>query len=367
MTISGWALGVGVALALAPTAFGPADAAGRVVNVYNWSDYIDSQILKDFERDTGIKVVYDTYDSNEVLETKLLAGKTGYDVVVPTSYFLAREIRAGAIRALDKAKLPNLAHLSPAIMARMARFDPGNDHAVVYMWGTSGIGFNADMIGKRMQDAPTGSLRMVFDPAVAAKFADCGIMVLDAPDEIVPAALKYLGEDPDSKDPKTLAKAEAALLKVRPYIRKFHSSEYIEALANGDICLAFGWSGDVVQAKKRAEEAKRGVLIEYRIPQEGAQMWFDSFAMPNDAPHPAEALAFIDYMMRPDVIARASNFVFYPNANRDADDLVSAEVKSDPEIYPPPDTFARLYTISPYDQAAQRVLTRVWTHVKGAS
>jgi len=346
---------------------GAAQAADKVVNVYNWSDYIDESILRDFERETGIKVVYDTYDSNDILETKLLAGKTGYDVVVPTSGFLAREIRAGVLRPLDKSKLPNLVHFSPTIAERMQKFDPGNKYAVVYMWGTSGIGYNVDKIARRMADAPVDSLRMIFDPAVVAKFADCGVYVLDAADELVPAALKYIGENPDSKDPAVLEKAKAVLLKVRPYIRKFHSSEYIEALANGDICLAYGWSGDVVQAKKRAEEAKNGVHVEYRVPREGAQMWFDSFAMPKDAPHPEAGLAFIDYMLRPEVIAKASDYVFYPNANKDADALVKAAVKSDPDVYPPAAVLPRLYTISPFDQAAQRVLTRIWTQVKGAS
>jgi putrescine transport system substrate-binding protein len=358
--------GMGFALALLASA-GAAQAADKVVNVYNWSDYIDESILQDFARESGIKVVYDTYDSNDILETKLLAGKTGYDVVVPTSNFLAREIRAGVLMPLDKAKLPNLSHLSPDIAARMQKFDPGNNYAVVYMWGTSGIGYNADKIKARMADAPVDSLRMIFDPAVVSKFADCGVYLLDAPDELVPAALKYIGEDPDAKDPATLEKAEAVLMRVRPYISKFHSSQYIDDLANGDICLAYGWSGDVVQAKKRAEESKIGVHIEYRVPREGAQMWFDSFAMPKDAPHPDAALAFINYMLRPEVIAKASNFVFYPNANRDADALVKPEVKSDPDIYPPAAILPKLYTISPFDQTSQRVLTRIWTQVKGAS
>ena len=341
--------GMGFALALLASA-GVAHAADKVVNVYNWSDYIDESILKDFERETGIKVVYDTYDSNDILETKLLAGKTGYDIVVPTSNFLAREIRAGVLQKLDKSRLPNLTHLSPEIALRMQKFDPGNDYAVVYMWGTSGIGYNADKIKARLADAPLDSLRMIFDSSIVSKFADCGVYVLDAPDELIPAALKYIGEDPDAKDPKILAKAQAVLMQVRPYIRKFHSSQYIEDLANGDICLAYGWSGDVVQARKRAEEAKNGVHIEYRVPREGAQMWFDSLAMPKDAPHADAALAFINYMLRPEVIAKASNYVFYPNANKDADALVKAEVKSDPDIYPPAAILPKLYTISPFDQ-----------------
>jgi putrescine transport system substrate-binding protein len=341
-----------------------AGAQEKVVHVYNWSDYIDQAVLADFTKETGIKVVYDTYDSNEVLETKLMAGRTGYDVVAPTSYALARQIQAGVHQKLDKAKLPNLKHMSPVIMQRLARYDPGNEHAVVYMWGTTGIGYNAAKIAERMPNAPTDSLKLLFDPEVVKRFADCGVTVLDDAAELFPAALKYLGLDPDSKQAADLEKAEAALMAIRPYIRKFHSSQYIEDLANGDVCLAFGWSGDIVQAKARAEEAKNGVQVVYKIPREGAQMWFDSFAIPKDAPHPAEAHAFIDYMMRPDVIARCTNAVSYPNGNKDADALVDPAIKQDPEIYPPAERIETLFTISPYTQRQQTQLNRMWTRIK---
>ncbi|WP_119420496.1 polyamine ABC transporter substrate-binding protein [Desertibaculum subflavum] len=354
----GLAVLAAIALAL------PVAAEDKVVHVYNWSDYIDKDVLADFTKETGIKVVYDTYDSNEVLETKLMAGKTGYDVVAPTSYALARQIQAGVHRKLDKAKLPNLKHMSPVIAERMARYDPGNAHAVVYMWGTTGIGYNAKKIAERMPDAPTGSLRMLFDPNVVKRFADCGVNVLDDAAELFPAALKYLGLDPDSKQMADLEKAEKALMAIRPYIRKFHSSQYIEDLANGDTCLAFGWSGDILQAKARAAEAKSGVEIVYKIPREGAQMWFDSFAIPADAPHPDAAHAFIDYMMRPEVIARCTNAVSYPNGNKDADRFVEAAIKQDPEIYPPPARIATLFTISPYAQRQQTQLNRMWTRIK---
>jgi putrescine transport system substrate-binding protein len=354
------------ALALPVTlAAGAAEAQQRKeVYVYNWSDYIDFKILDDFTKETGIQVIYDTYDSNDLLETKLMAGKTGYDVVVPTSTFLARQIRAGVIAKLDKAKLPNLRHMDPQIMERMRAYDPGNEHAVVYMWGTTGVGYNEKMVKQRLPNAPVNSLAMIFDPAVAAKFKDCGIMVLDAPDELMPAALRYLGLNPDAKNAESVKKAEDLLMKARPNIRKFHSSQYIEDLANGAICVAFGWSGDVVQARQRAKDAKKGVEIQYRVPREGALMWFDSFAIPKDAPYPDHAHAFIDYMMRPEVIARASNAVFYPNANRDADKFVDKDVKSDPDIYPPPEVLKTLYTVTPYDQASQRLLNRAWTRVK---
>jgi len=336
----------------------------KEVYVYNWSDYIDFKILEDFTKETGIQVIYDTYDSNDLLETKLMAGKTGYDVVVPTSNFLAREIKAGVIAPLDKSKLPNLKNLDPAIMQRMAAYDPGNAHGVVYMWGTSGIGYNAKKVAERMPNAPVDSLALLFDPAVAAKFKDCGIMVLDAADELIPAALRYLGLNPDAKDAESIAKAEAALLKVRPYIRKFHSSQYIEDLANGAICIAFGFSGDIVQARQRAKDAKKGVEIVYSVPKEGALMWFDNLAIPKDAPNKDNAHAFINYMLRPEVIARASNAVFYPNANKDADRFVDKEVKADKGVYPPPEVVKTLFTVTPYDQASQRALTRSWTKVK---
>ncbi|MCC7049720.1 MAG: polyamine ABC transporter substrate-binding protein [Alphaproteobacteria bacterium] len=354
----------GAALALSLLAGAAEAQPKKEVYVYNWSDYIDFKILEDFTKETGIQVIYDTYDSNDLLETKLMAGKTGYDVVVPTSNFLAREIKAGVIAPLDKAKLPNLKNLDPAIMQRMAAYDPGNAHGVVYMWGTSGIGYNAKKVAERMPNAPVDSLALLLDPAVAAKFKDCGIMVLDAADELIPAALRYMGLNPDAKDADSIAKAEAALLKVRPYIRKFHSSQYIEDLANGAICIAFGYSGDIVQARQRAKDAKKGVEIVYSVPKEGALMWFDNLAIPKDAPNKDNAHAFINYMLRPEVIARASNAVFYPNANKDADPFVDKEVKADKGIYPPPEVVKTLFTVTPYDQASQRVLTRSWTKVK---
>ena len=356
------ALAAGFAFALVA---GVAEAQQRKeVYVYNWSDYIDFKILDDFTKETGIQVIYDTYDSNDLLETKLMAGKTGYDVVVPTSSFLARQIKAGVLAKLDKAKLANLRHMDPAIMERMRAYDPGNEHAVVYLWGTTGIGVNEKAVEQRLPNAPVNSLAMIFDPAVAAKVKDCGIMVLDAPDELIPAALRYLGLNPDAKDADSIAKAEALLMKARPNIRKFHSSQYIEDLANGVICVAFGWSGDIVQARQRAIDAKKGVAVQYRVPKEGALMWFDSFAIPKDAPNPGHALAFIDYMMRPKVIAQASNTVYYPNANRDSTQFVDQDVKADPDIYPPLEVLKTLYTITPYDQASQRLLNRAWTRIK---
>jgi putrescine transport system substrate-binding protein len=262
-----------------------AHAEDKVVNVYNWSDYVDESVLADFTAKTGIKVVYDTYDSMETLEAKLYAGSSGYDVIVPTDRNLQRMIQAGILQKLDKSKLPNEAHQWDAIAKRLAAYDPGNQYAENYMWGTTGIGYNVDKIKKIMPDAPVDSLKMIFDPKILSKFKSCGIDFLDSPDDLIPAALVYLGLPPNSKKPADLQKAGDLLSKVAPYVQKFHSSEYINALANGDICLAVGYVGDVLQARDRAAEAKNGVEIAYSIPKEGALMWLDAMAMPAGAPH----------------------------------------------------------------------------------
>ncbi|MCZ4290571.1 polyamine ABC transporter substrate-binding protein [Hoeflea alexandrii] len=340
-----------------------ATAQERVVNVYNWSDYIDESILEEFTKETGIKVVYDVYDSNEVLETKLLAGSTGYDLVVPTGTFLARQIQAGVYQKLDKSKLPNLVNMDPAIMSRLEKYDPGNEHAINYMWGTTGIGINVDMVKERLGDQLLNTWDIVFKPEILAKLADCGVYMLDTPDEMVPAALNYLGLDPDSNAAEDIAKAEELLLSVRPSVKKFHSSEYINALANGDACLAVGWSGDVLQARDRAAEADQGVTIDYIIPKEGALMWFDSFAIPADAPNVAEAHEFLNYMMKPEVAAKASNYVYYANGNEASKKFLNEDVIGDPAIYPDEEAFGRLYSTSPKDQRTQRLLTRTWTKV----
>jgi putrescine transport system substrate-binding protein len=345
-------------------ALGPAHAQEKVVNVYNWSDYIDDSILENFEKETGISVVYDVFDSNEVLETKLLAGGTGYDVVVPSGAFLARQIQAGVFRKLDKSKLPNLTNMWEVVEKRTATYDPGNEYSINYMWGTTGIGYNEGEILERMPDAPVNSWRMLLDPEVVSKFADCGIHVLDAPTEMIPAALNYIGEDPDSKDPDVIAKAEAVLMAIRPYIQKFHSSEYINALANGDICLAMGWSGDVLQARDRAVEAENNVNINYVAPDEGALMWFDQMAVPADAPHPDNAHVFLNYIMQPKVIAKASNYVYFANGNKASQQYLDDEVINDPAIYPTPAALETLYTTTPYPPRVQRVVTRLWTKVK---
>jgi putrescine transport system substrate-binding protein len=351
------------AAAAALIAFGPAHAQEKVVKVYNWSDYIDPSVLTEFTAQTGIKVVYDVYDSNDVLETKLLAGSSGYDLVVPTGYFMARQIQAGIFQPLDRAKIPNWQNLDPALMAQAARYDPGNEHAFIYMWGTTGLAYNVDKIKERMPDAPLDSWRLLFDPAVAEKLADCGIMILDAADDVLPSALNYIGEDPNSRDPKVLEKGAEALQKIRPFVRKFHSSENINALANGDVCLSLMFSGDAGIAKTRAEEANNGVNIEYVIPKEGTQLWFDMMAMPADAPDPDSAYAFMNFLLQPEVMAKSSDFVTYPNAVPASLPLISEEVKSDPNLFPPDDLRQKLFVVTPYDQKIQRLVTRLWTRI----
>ena len=352
---------VAFAVSLLP---GLAAAQQRVVNVYNWSDYIDPQVLADFTNETGIRVQYDTFDANETLETKLLAGRSGYDVVVPTAYFLERQIQAGVFQKLDKSKLPHLVNAWPEIARRLAAYDPGNAYAVNYMWGTTGIGYNVKAVHDRLgPNATVDSWDVVFKPELLAKFQDCGVHMLDSADDIMPAALHYLGLDPNSTKPADLDKATALLLKIRPYVRKFHSSEYINALANGDICLAVGFSGDLFQARDRAAEADQGVDIAYVIPKEGAEMWFDQMAIPADAPHVEEAHIFLNYLMKPEVIAKASNYSNYANGNLASQQFLDEGVKDDPSIYPDADTLKRLFVKTPYDAKTQRTITRAWTKI----
>jgi len=338
-------------------------AKDREVKIFNWSDYIDESILADFTKETGIKVTYDVFDSNEVLETKLLAGKTGYDIVVPTGAFLSRQIKAGVFQKLDKSKLTNLGNVWPEISKRTDVYDPGGEHAITYMWGTTGIGYNEAKVKERMADAPVNSWDLVFKPEIAAKFKDCGIFMLDSPEDILSSALRYLGLDPNTKNEEDLKKAGDLLKAVRPYVRKFHSSEFINALADGDICIAVGWSGDILQARDRAEEAKNGHVIKYSIPKEGAMMWFDMMAIPRDAENVAEAHEFLNYLLRPEVIAKASNYVNYANANLPSKEFLNEEVKGDTAIYPDDETLANLFVKLAYDAKTQRVVTRQWTGI----
>jgi putrescine transport system substrate-binding protein len=342
-----------------------AGAPGQIVNVYNWSDYIDPTVIEDFTKETGIKVRYDTFDSNDTLETKLLAGKSGYDVVVPTGFFLERQIKAGVFQKLDKGKLPNLVNLWPEIAQRLAAHDPGNQYAVNYMWGTTGIGYNVKKAREILgADANIDSWDIVFKPENLARFKSCGVYLLDSSDDILPAALKYLGFDPNSRSEAELQKAADLVIKIRPFVRKFHSSEYLNALASGEICFAAGFSGDVKQAQKRAAEAKNGVEIAYAIPKEGAQLWFDNLAIPKDAKHVAEAHAFIDYLQKPEVAAKNTNLISYANGNLASQKFIDKEVLEDRTIYPDEATMSRLYTIKVYDAATQRLMNRLWTRIK---
>jgi putrescine transport system substrate-binding protein len=354
-----WLAGLVLAVGLAGTAI----AQDKVVRVYNWSDYIDPTILEEFTAETGIRVVYDVYDSNDILETKLLAGSSGYDLVVPSAYFLARQVQAGIFTELDRAKIPNWKNLDPDLMRQVARNDPGNKHGMIYMWGTTGLAYNVAEVEKRLPDAPVASWRLLFDPEVVAKLADCGVYMLDSADEGIPAALAYLGLDPNSKAPADFEKAQELLLAIRPHVRKFHSSENINALANGDICLATIYSGDAGIAATRAEEAGNGVQVQYVIPKEGAQLWFDLMAMPKDAPDPDNAYAFMDYILRPEVIAKATNFVTYPNAVPASKEFIDPELLEDPNTYPPPEVMQRLYIKETYDPRTQRLATRIWQTV----
>ncbi len=352
-----------VALAAAVAVSSSAIAQDRTVRVFNWSDYIDDSILEDFTKETGIKVVYDVFDSNEVLETKLLAGKTGYDIVVPTGSFLSRQIEAGVFLKLDKSKIPNLTHLWEEISTRTAVYDPDNAHSINYMWGTVGIGYNEAKVKERMADAPVDSWDLVFKPEIAAKFKDCGIFMLDSSDDILPTVMKYLGIDPNTKDQDEIKKAADLMLSVRPNVRKFHSSEYINALANGDICIAIGWSGDILQAADRAVEANNGHVIKYSVPKEGAMIWFDQMAIPKDAKNIEEAHEFLNFLMKPEVIAKATNFVKFANGNKASHEFIEKEVMEDPAVYPSKETMDNLFVKLAYDAKTQRFVTRQWTSI----
>jgi putrescine transport system substrate-binding protein len=337
---------------------------GKVLNLYIWSDYLAPNTLADFEKQTGIKVHVAYFDANETLETKLLAGSSGFDVVVPTASYFERQIKAGVYLKLDKSKIPNLKNLDPQLMSRVAHHDPDNAHGIIYMWGTNGIGYNAKMVQALMPDAPLDSWRLVLDPAVASKVAKCGISVLDSPAEVLRGVYSYLGKDPNSQSDEDLALAEATLTKIRPYIRNINSSEYIEALANGDLCIAIGYNGDVMQARDRAREANKGIDVDYVVPKEGSILWFDMMAIPADAPNPDSAYAFINYILEPQVSADISNFKRYANANLAAQPLVKPDVKDDPRIYPPQEQREKLAVQLADSPEHTRAITRVWQKFK---
>jgi putrescine transport system substrate-binding protein len=338
--------------------------AERVLNIYNWSDYLDPSVLPAFEQEYGIHINYDVFDSNEVLETKVLSGKTGYDIVVPSGSFLQRQIKAGVYQAFNKALLTNLGNLDPDMAARYAVYDPGNAHSVNYLWGTDGIGYNVKKIAAIMPDAPLDSLSMVLDPKIVSRFKGCGVTILDAPEDMVSSVLLWLGRNPDSESPEDLAAVEQALVAIRPYLRYINSSRYIDDLANGEICLALGWSGDVGQAAARASEAGNGVELAYRRPSAGAMMFFDMLAIPKDAPHPLNAHLFINYMLRADVAAKNSSAMHFATTNAAAWPLIAPEVIGNQNYYPAPGQRSTLHPNLSHGQAYTRNVNRLWTRFK---
>ena len=367
-------LTAGVALSLLAACGGKeqgaqtADAGGeaKVLNVYNYSDYIAEDTIPDFEKATGIKVTYDVFDSDEMVETKLLTGDSGYDIVVPTLNFFGRQIQAGVFLPLDKSKIPNLANLDPEVMARIAGQDPENKYGVPYMMGTTGIGYNVAKLKERFGGSTdiAGSWDLVFKPENIARMKDCGVTLLDTPADMIPIALHYLGQDPHSTDPATIQKAADLLKSIRPYVQNFHSSQYVGSLANGSTCLVVGWSGDIIQARDRAEEAGNDVEVAYSIPKEGAPQWFDMLAIPKDAKHPENAYAFINYLLEPQVAANNTNVTHYANPVKPATPLVDAAIREDRTIYPPQDVAAKMFTYAINPPEVDKLYTRLWTEIK---
>ncbi|MGE8179957.1 polyamine ABC transporter substrate-binding protein [Pseudomonas fluorescens] len=350
---------VGVGLTLAVSV-----QAASTVHIYNWSDYIGQTTLTDFEKATGVKPVYDVFDSNETLEGKLLAGHTGYDVVVPSSHFLGKQIKAGAFQKLDKSQLPNYSNLDPALLKRLEMNDPGNQYAVPYLWGTNGIGYNVDKVKAVLGVDKIDSWAVLFEPENIKKLNSCGVAFLDSADEMLPTVLNYMGLNANSTNPDDYQKAEAKLLAVRPYVTYFHSSKYISDLANGDICVAVGFSGDIFQAKARAAEAGKGVNVAYAIPKEGGALWFDMLAIPKDSANVKQAHAFINYVLKPEVIAQVSDAVGYANPNPGSDKLMEQSIRSNQSVYPPQAVLDKTYVQVELPPKIQRLMTRSWTKVK---
>jgi putrescine transport system substrate-binding protein len=341
-------------------------AAGddRIVNVYSWADYIGPTTLEDFERETGIKVNYDTYDSSETVDTKLLAGSTGYDVVFHDMPYSARLIPIGIYKPLDRTRIPNWAGLDPKILEIYAKYDPGNRHGAPYTWGSTGFAYNVDLIRARMPDAPVTSGRMLFDPAIVSRFADCGVSFLDSPTDVVPMALAYLGYSVDTADPRELEEAERVLKSVRPYVRYFSSAKMLIDLPNSETCVAMSWSGDYATARTRAREAGVDINLAYEVPSEGSIGWYDGMFIPADAPHPDTAYAFLDFILRPDVIAAITNFIDYANAVPASDPMVKPEILSDPAVYPTPEILATLQPKMTLPPKVERLRTRIMARVK---
>ncbi|WP_043311546.1 extracellular solute-binding protein [Pseudomonas sp. ML96] len=352
------------ALALAVCAQVQAAEPAKQVNLYIWNEYLAPDTLSSFEQKTGIKVVVDHFDSLETVETKLLTGRSGYDLVLTAGQHLQRAISSDALQPLDKAALPHFTGLAPEFTTHMAAFDPGNRYAGLYVWGTTGFGYQQEAIAKRLANAPTDSWAMLLDPAVVAKFADCGVSFLNDPNEVFAATFRYLGLDINQQNLDDLKRAEAHLAKVRPYIRYFDNDRNIADLANGDTCLAMSWNGNVSIAAGQAQQAGKPYSLHYSIPREGTLIWFDAMVVPKDAPHPQEALALMDHLMTPAVIGAISNTIYYANAVPAANATVDPAILADPGTYPPAEVRAQLYTKNDNSPAFNRALTRAFSKLK---
>jgi putrescine transport system substrate-binding protein len=337
---------------------------GRVVDLYNWADYIAPSTAQEFQERTGIRLRVSTFETNETLESRLMTGDSGYDVVVPTAPYLQRQIRGGAYRPLDKKLLPNLANLDPALMERVALNDPDNAHSVIYMWGTYGIGYNVSEVREALGGPPPDGWGLFFDPDYASRLQHCGIGTIDAPAGVIRLVLKYLGRDPNAPGPGDLEDAERVLLRIRPFIRTINTTNVIESMANGDLCIALGYNGDFVQARNRAREAKNGIQIAFLLPREGSLLWFDMLAIPRNAPHAANALALINFLMDPHVIAAISNYIGFANANIAATPFLDPSIASDPIVFPTPEQRRRLFVQAEDSPDQARALTRIWEKFK---
>ena len=349
-------------LALAATAAQAADE--KVLHVYNWVDYIGETTIADFEAETGIKVVYDTYDASETVDAKLLAGSSGYDVLIHAGSFMPKLIEAGIFAKIDKEKLPNFANLDTEVLGILENWDPGNEYGLPYMWGTVGVTYNVDMVKERIPDAPLHSLDMIFKEEYISKLADCGVSILESPVDVIPMVLAYLGLDPNTESKADFGKVVEAFEPIRQHIKVFDSSNYLNALPNGELCMAVTWSGDYAVAAGRAEEAGLDINLEYHIPETGVGAWFDVWAIPADAPHPENALLWLDYMMRPQVIAGATNYTWYANANREAAQYVEEGIINDPAVYPDEEVRSRMWTTKTLSQRGLRARTRAWSRIK---
>lgn len=345
-----------------------ASQAAESVRIYNWTDYIAPDTLKNFQQASGIAAHYDVYDSNETLDAKLMAGRSGYDVVFPSNHYMARQIQGGALKVLDKSRLANWQNLNPVLMQALEGNDPGNRHGFPYLWGSTGIGYNVDKVKAVLgNDAALDSWDLIFKPENLAKLSQCGVAILDNGPEMLPIALHYLGLPHHSQNLDDYKQAEALLLQMRQNVRYFHSSKYVGELANGDVCLAVGFSGDIMQAGSRAAEAANGVQIEYVIPREGAPIWFDMVAMPVDSGNEDAAYAFMNYLLQPEVMAGISNHVHYANGNAKDDGLVDPALKADPTVYPPQNVMGKLYALEAMPLKIDRVRTRIWSKVKSGT